>query len=101
MAILPETAMFKRFGALNARNLLYMQSELMILEARLKQVEAEDAMAPEGKKQDYSREFYWLQYSEIVGPDTKQLNLVRRIRELLKEYSKFLVMVLPHALLIY
>jgi hypothetical protein len=101
MAVLPEIAMFKRFGALNARNLLYMQSELMMLEARLKQVEAEDAMTMQNRKQDYSRDFYWLHYSEIVGPDTKQLNLIRRIREILKDYSAFPASMMLNALLMY
>jgi len=87
MGIQPEMAMFKRFGALNARNLLYMQSELMNLERTLKRVEMEDAMARQGDKPNYSRDFYWLHYSEFVGPDTRQLNLIKRIREVLKEYS--------------
>ena len=87
MGIQPEMAMFKRFGALNARNLLYMQSELMNLERCLKRAEMEDAMARQGDKPNYSRDFYWLRYSELVGPDTRQLNLIKRIRDVLKEYS--------------
>ena len=87
MGIQPEMTTFKRFGALNARNLLYMQSELMNLERTLKRVVMEDAMARQGDKPNYSRDFYWLHYSELVGPDIRQLNLIKRIREVLKEYS--------------
>ncbi|KAF1950481.1 hypothetical protein CC80DRAFT_554240 [Byssothecium circinans] len=42
--------MFKRFGALNALDLLHLQSELLSLEAQLKEVETEDAQNDEGDK---------------------------------------------------
>jgi hypothetical protein len=58
MGLAPEIAMFRRFGALNARNILYLQSELVVLEARLKFVEAEDAKAV-GVKSKYARDFFW------------------------------------------
>jgi hypothetical protein len=89
MGITPEVVMFKRFGAPNARNLLYMQNELMFLEAKLKMAEAADAAAPKSEKQNYRKDFWCLLNSEIIGPDTIQIDLVRRIRDLLKEYSTF------------
>jgi hypothetical protein len=87
MGIIPETGMSKRFGALNARNFLYMQNELMFLEAKLKLAEAADAATPNSDKQNYRRDFWCMMRSEHAGPDTVQLNLVKQIRTLLKEYS--------------
>ncbi|KAH6870402.1 hypothetical protein BKA58DRAFT_429530 [Alternaria rosae] len=50
MGIMPEIGMFRRFGALNARSLLYYQDELAYLEDQLKEVGAEDAKSSEGMK---------------------------------------------------
>jgi hypothetical protein len=44
----PELAMFRRFGALNARNLLYLQNELAQLELKLKKAELKDSADPQG-----------------------------------------------------
>lgn len=43
MGIVPETATFRRFRALNTRNILYMQNELVMLETQLKKIESKDA----------------------------------------------------------
>ncbi|KAI4666410.1 uncharacterized protein J4E79_002448 [Alternaria viburni] len=69
MGIMPEIGMFRRFGALNARNLLYYQNELAYLEDRLKEVEAEDAESSEGKKAMYSHDAYWLNTSNRTTDD--------------------------------
>jgi hypothetical protein len=53
MGNMSEVAMFRRFGALNARNLLYYQNELVCLEEELKVLEAEDAKSKSGKKARY------------------------------------------------
>lgn len=85
--------MFRRFGALNARNLLYLQNDLVMLEQELKLVEAEDAKSDKGKKERYSRNAYWLSNSDerIKGQlrdgDTRQRDLVLQMRSLLNEYS--------------
>jgi hypothetical protein len=96
MGVMPELAMFRRFGALNARNLLYMQNDLVVLERDLKMLEVEDAKSPDGMKRRYRRDSYWLSSSniEIDGTlrdgDTRQRNLVLEMRRLLKEYSESL-----------
>jgi len=93
MGIMPEIGMFRRFGALNARSLLYYQNELAYLEDQLKETEAEDAKSPEGKKAWYSHNAYWLNTAdrttddELRDGDMRQRDLVMRIRCLLKEYS--------------
>ena len=95
MGIMPEIGMFRRFGALNARNLLYYQNELMYLEDELKEEEAGDANSPEGKKAMYSHDAYWLNTAnrttddELRDGDMRQRDLMMRFRCLLKEYSTF------------
>ncbi|KAI4695038.1 uncharacterized protein J4E84_001662 [Alternaria hordeiaustralica] len=69
MGIMPEIGMFRRFGALNARNLLYYQNELVYLEDELKEEEAEDAKSPEGKKAMYSHDAYWLNTANRTTDD--------------------------------
>ncbi|KAF2475307.1 uncharacterized protein BDR25DRAFT_350697 [Lindgomyces ingoldianus] len=87
MEILPETAIYRRFGALNSRNLLYYQAELASLEKELILQENLDSSVPE--KQRYALDWYWLSQSVEQG-DRKQLDLVMKMRALLKEYSKLL-----------
>jgi len=87
MEILPETAIYRRFGALNSRNLLYYQAELALLEKELIAQEALDSSIPE--KQCYALDWYWMSQSAEQG-DSKQLDLVVKMRALLKEYSKLL-----------
>lgn len=96
MGLLPEIAMFRRFGALNPRNLLYMQNNLVVLERELKELEVEDAKSPDEMKERYRRSSYWLSTAniEINGAlrdgDTRQRDLVLEMRRLLDEYSKSL-----------
>lgn len=94
MGAMPEIAMFRRFGALNARNLLYLQNDLVHLENDLRELEAEDSKNSTGKKQSYRRNSLWLSTAdfEINGQprdgDTLQRDLVMRMRTLLNDYSK-------------
>jgi hypothetical protein len=87
MSIQPETAIFRRFGELNARNLLYLQAELAYLEKKLSEYEIADNRDPVGEKSNYAVSWYWLAHSKDDG-DTKQLDIVLKIRSCLKEYSE-------------
>ena len=87
MSVVPQTAAFRRFGALNTRNLLYLQSELTDLERDLKEAEREDSLSDKGRKKRYAVDHRWLIRSHRDG-DTKQLDLFNKIRAKLKEYSK-------------
>lgn len=92
MGALPEIAMFRRFGALNARNLLYMQNELYSLEEELKMIEAADSKSDVGNKKMYSRDSSWLSpdiVPHLQDGDYRQRDLVLRIRQLLREYSMY------------
>ncbi|KAF2119410.1 hypothetical protein BDV96DRAFT_610437 [Lophiotrema nucula] len=90
MGAIPQTACFRRFGALNTRNLLYLQCELMFLEDKLKEAEKEDSLNDKGKKKRYAVNHLWLLRSDRDG-DTTQLDLVREIRAKLKEYNEALI----------
>lgn len=90
MEIQPETAIFRRFGALNARNLLYLQAEIMTLEKQLCEREVMDNGDEKGMKSQYALDWFWLSQSADDG-DIEQLRLILKIRELLKEYNQTLI----------
>jgi hypothetical protein len=85
--ILPEVAIYRRFGALNAQNLLYFQAQLTDLEEKIRDQQLFDHNSPTGEKSQYAKNWFKLSDSENDG-DTDQLDLVLKIRELLKEYSE-------------
>ena len=93
-AVLPEIAMYRRFGALNARNLLYLQSDLCCLEEELIELEKADSISSIGKKRKYAVNAYWLNTAHqkqkdgsLRDGDTRQRDLFLRIRQTLNEYS--------------
>jgi hypothetical protein len=83
---LPEAAIFRRFGALNAQNLLYYQAELTYLERKLKTQQQKDRNLGTDQEKRYSIDWFWLERARQDG-DATQLGLVLKIRTLLKEYS--------------
>ena len=88
MSHFPPMAMFRRFGALNARNLLYLQSELQHIEDDLIKLENRDKNEETGKKWKYSVDYYWLKTASAARDgDTEQMELVERMRKTLNEYS--------------
>ena len=79
-----DLALYRRFGALNARNLLYLQSELMSLESRLQELDESANDVSKGTEAWSSpRSWYYL---EKRGGE--HLEVVRKIRGKLEEYSK-------------
>jgi hypothetical protein len=84
----PELSIYRRFGALNAQNLLYYQAELVDLEESLKKQQTADNSTANSRKSKYAKSWYKLQDSDIDG-DTEQLDLVLKVRKTLKEYSKY------------
>lgn len=87
MGMVPEMAMFRRFGTLNAQMLLYMQSELIHLENDLRELEREDSRSDQLYKSKYSRDCFFL-LNPMTPGDNRQLRLVMEIKAKLKEYSK-------------
>jgi len=90
----PQLALFRRFGALNAQNLLYLQAELTYLELELRVVEGKNRQSSHPQKRDYTgswwklRQGYELQVSQTPTGEQHQWGIVLKIREKLKEYSK-------------
>ncbi len=75
-----DLSMFRRFGTLNTRNLLYMQSELAALEEKLK---ATDIRCISSQAQwSLPRSWYYLEKD-----NGEYLALVMEIREKLAAYS--------------
>ena len=84
-ALKPETAAFRRFSALNARMLLYLQADLCRLEKKLLEQEKSDSENP-GVSQKYAVNYDRLRLS-AYDEDPAQWKLVDEIKEKLKEYS--------------
>ncbi|KAJ4361046.1 uncharacterized protein N0V89_001615 [Didymosphaeria variabile] len=86
----PEMAIFRRFGGLNAENLLYLQAELVLLEEELQKQQMEDSNSNIEPKTKYARNWYHLRSSQNNG-DSRQLDLVHTIRETLWQYNQALI----------
>lgn len=86
--VFPEIAIYRRFGALNALNLLYYQAELSYVEKQLQEQQQKDDFDRTGPGAGYARNWQWLKYSRADGGDGHQLELVMYMRELLQQYSE-------------
>ncbi|KAE9365191.1 hypothetical protein N431DRAFT_496331 [Stipitochalara longipes BDJ] len=82
----PENAIYRRFGSLNSRNLLYFQAELTHLERKLHRLEAADLASTEGNRSKYSKDWYWLNNS-VFDETSEQIETVLAIRDKLKDYN--------------
>lgn len=85
IALKPQTAIYRRFDALNARHLLYLQAELSIMEKKLHDVEEEDHVKNLGYAINYQR---LLERDD--GRGNIQLSLVKAMHKKLNEYSEWL-----------
>lgn len=85
----PEMAMVRRFRGLNARNLLYLQAELVQIEKELLKCERDDA----NNKVDRYKQYYALDYKFLAAqePGNTQLDLILKMRVKLKEYNDVLI----------
>ena len=88
-----STSIYRRFDRLSARNLLYLQSELIELEAQQDQFDAEDLRGSiEDKKSARSWQSLRQRASTIDNVrERDRLRVVKEIREKIKEYSRFLL----------
>jgi hypothetical protein len=85
----PEVAIIRRFGALNAQNILYLQAELTILETRLRELSIENEASLQPDKRAYSRDWDTLRLSASTNAgDGRQWETMIQIRGLLKQYSR-------------
>lgn len=95
----PQLAIFKRFGTLNAQNILYLQAELTVLENKLEEYIKEDQSARGGDRDIYDRDWETLKTSHEINPpgnddkpppttvSNRQWKTFLEIRGKLKEYS--------------
>ncbi|KAJ4299455.1 hypothetical protein N0V90_004700 [Kalmusia sp. IMI 367209] len=90
IAEMPETGIYRRFDALNARNLLYLQSELCILEKTLHELEVMDNHDKRGNRSKYATDFQWM-LDDPPCNGKEQLMLVEKIRKKLSQYNKALI----------
>ncbi|KAJ2994267.1 hypothetical protein NUW58_g1596 [Xylaria curta] len=89
-----STLIFNRFDRLAARNLLYMQEELAELQAELEVFDVEDSQDTESKKAGRN-------LNEFKKKSPRRVELLREIRDKMKEYREALlaeshIAALPH-----
>lgn len=83
----PELAIYRRFSILNARNLLYLQAEIVDLEDQLNRYTIEDLNSDETEKKKYSRNWFYLSRLSEGDVHNSQWHTALQIREKLREYS--------------
>lgn len=81
----PALTIFRRYGTLNAQNILYMQAEINELEKELQDISSEDRYSSNSEKQRFSRE--WWRLARAQGGDSLQWKKFLELREKLDEYS--------------
>lgn len=92
----PELAHFRRFDVLGARNLLYLQAQLLAIETRLKHYDNEDLRKWKelGKDDEYAMRIEqaardWISFQNLSARDKHQaekIQLVFELRKAMKEY---------------
>lgn len=82
----PQLGIYRRFATLNARNLLYLQAELVDLEDRLERHTLEDLGSTNEQQKRSSRDWYTL--SKIKDTElSPQWGMMLEIRQKLEQYS--------------
>lgn len=82
----PQLGIYRRFATLNARNLLYLQAELVDLETSLKDYTTEDSASEDPKKRLHNKNWYYLSRKK-GGVLDSQWHTMLCVREKLREYS--------------
>jgi hypothetical protein len=84
-----ELPIFRRFDRLNARNLLYLQGELIALEVQLQALDDEDAK--NGSMDVMLSAKCWetlLLRAEEHPHETERMELIKKIRTVVRQYSR-------------
>ena len=85
-----ETYIYRKFDELSARNLLYLQSELLYLEVRLKRLDDEVRGSDDPDMHDAART--WEEFTrqlELGDPKAKEkMDLIIKLRSKIKEYRE-------------
>jgi hypothetical protein len=80
-------AIFRRFGALNLQNIIYLQAELAELEQELQRMVAEDNHNPDSDWKMFSRDWRIDESAISKEPENPRYKLILRIRKVLNDYS--------------
>ncbi|PQE18959.1 phthalate transporter protein [Rutstroemia sp. NJR-2017a BBW] len=83
----PQLGIYRRFSTLNARNLLYLQAELVILETNLNEFTQKDCVSEDLNARLHNKNWYRLNKRKD-GVVNSQYHTMLCVREKLKEYSK-------------
>jgi hypothetical protein len=93
-------SVYRRFGSLGSRNILYLQAELQFLEQQLEELDDADRELIQGnagdeKKlvDDAARAWESFTYQDKNGNEMqrKKMKLILRIREVMKAYGELLI----------
>ncbi len=90
MGLWPEVAIFRRFGALNAQNLLFLQAEIAHLERELKNIRERDDRREDERGLLAQRSWFELSQATEDGEMCSQWAIIQEIRSKLSEYSKMM-----------
>ena len=82
-----STSIYRRLDRLSARNLFYLQSELVELEARLDILDAADPKRTTDEKKSARAIGRFLRKGQDALRKKERMEVVKEIREKLKEYS--------------
>lgn len=90
MAVHHDLGIFRRFAALSAQNLLYMQAELTYLERELREREKlNNNFEDSDPRSNYAHNWNVLSADESeAGTEISQWNLCLSLRDKLKAYSR-------------
>ncbi|TVY33855.1 hypothetical protein LSUB1_G007853, partial [Lachnellula subtilissima] len=85
----PQLGIYRRFATLNARNLLYLQAELLDLETSLNEYTKEDGGSENSRKRLRNKNWFYLSRKNdgVLG---SQWHTMTRLRKKLKQYNQCL-----------
>ena len=91
MGLWPEVAIFRRFGALNTQNLLFLQAEIAHLERELKNIREREERREDERGLLAQRSWFELSQATEDGEYCPQWAVIQEIRSKLSEYSKKII----------
>lgn len=93
MSLSSETAIFRRFQALNVTNVLRLQAELQDMEHELAEIRSDDAQSTDPVRSGYIYDFRSMRDWRDTG-DSLQYDLLVAIGKKLQEYSRSSISIL-------
>jgi hypothetical protein len=87
----PEMSIYRRFSRLGAKNILYLQAELVNLEAELEEIIRDDKDSGDEEKEPFPYSVWHLKHSFQDQNRNAQWLKVLEIRQTLKEYCQYIL----------